>query len=422
MSVCSPSRISLMTGQTSARHRTTNWINPDQDNRGRFGPPGWNWSGMTADQPSLPRLLQAAGYRTIQCGKAHFGPRDSAGSDPRNLGFDLSIGGSAMGQPGSYFAAEQFGNRPDGPAPRGVPGFGKYHGQPLFLTEAESLETRAALSAAVAGQRPFFALLAHYAVHAPFQQDPRFANHYTHEAEPFSAFASLVEGVDQSLGEILDHIEQLGVAGNTLVLFLGDNGSDAPLGPDLAVACAAPLRGKKGTHYEGGMRTALLAAWAKPDPANPLQKRFPIATGATCTQLAAVYDLFPTILAATGCSDRIPAGYPVDGLNLMPVLAEPSAPGQPRGFLMHFPHEHRSSYFTVFRREHWKLVYHWRKPAGKRLELFDLQQDPAEQNNLAASQPEQLDSMWAGMIEALQATAALPPLADDGSALIPSPD
>ncbi len=119
MSVCSPSRISLLTGQTSARHRTTNWIQPEKNNAGEFGPRDWNWQGMSADHVSLPRLLQAAGYHTIQIGKGHLGPFGSAGADPRIAGFDVSVGGSAMGQPGSYFSRDRFGNGPNGPLPRG---------------------------------------------------------------------------------------------------------------------------------------------------------------------------------------------------------------------------------------------------------------------------------------------------------------
>ena len=86
---------------------------------------------------------------------------------------------------------------------------------------------------------------------------------------PAQAFATLIEGMDKSLGDLLDHLDALGVAENTLVLFLGDNGTDAPLGDPHEVACAAPLRGKKGSHYEGGMRVPFIAAWAKANAANP---------------------------------------------------------------------------------------------------------------------------------------------------------
>lgn len=128
------------------------------------------------------------------------------------------------------------------------------------------------MEAAVKESRPFFLYLAHYAVHSPFNADPRFADHYKDSGKPAAAqaFATLIEGMDKSLGDVLDQLEKLGVAQDTLFFFLGDNGSDAPLGAEHGVACAAPLRGKKATHYEGGMRVPFIAAWAKPDASNPL--------------------------------------------------------------------------------------------------------------------------------------------------------
>ena len=162
---------------------------------------------------------------------------------------------------------------PSGPA-HAVPHLEKYHGTDTFLTEALTLETKPRLTQAVKDGKPFYLYMAHYAVHAPFHSDPRFAAHYKNSGKsaPAQAFATLIEGMDKSLGDILDHLDELGVAENTLVFFLGDNGSDAPLGHQHAVACAAPLRGKKGAHYEGGMRVPFIAAWAKPNRAKPAPK------------------------------------------------------------------------------------------------------------------------------------------------------
>ena len=102
-SVCSPTRASILTGQNSARHRTTNWIRSESDNRTEFGPSNWNWRGLSKESVTLPRILQQAGYRTIHVGKAHFGPFGSEGEDPLNLGFDINIAGSSIGHPGSYY-------------------------------------------------------------------------------------------------------------------------------------------------------------------------------------------------------------------------------------------------------------------------------------------------------------------------------
>ncbi|MCA9131424.1 MAG: sulfatase-like hydrolase/transferase, partial [Planctomycetales bacterium] len=93
MSVCSPTRISIQTGQNAARHRTTNWINPDNDNAGPQGPPDWNWKGLNRGDVTLAGLLEGAGYRTIHVGKGHFAPRAFDGADPSKIGFDINVAG-----------------------------------------------------------------------------------------------------------------------------------------------------------------------------------------------------------------------------------------------------------------------------------------------------------------------------------------
>ena len=248
MSVCSPSRIALMTGQNAARHRTTNWIDPDTDNAGPQGAPDWNWHGIEPGDVTLPALLGQVGYRTIHVGKGHFAPRADAGADPSQIGFDINVAGASIGAPGSYYGTEDFGAKNPKRAPAAVPGLAKYHGKDIFLTEALTLEANAHVGDAVKAGKPFFLSFAHYAVHAPFESDPRFAAHYRDSGKPgpAQAFATLIAGMDKSLGDVLDHLDELGVAENTLIFFVGDNGSDAPLGHQHEVACAAPLRPSTG--------------------------------------------------------------------------------------------------------------------------------------------------------------------------------
>ncbi|MGI9240955.1 MAG: sulfatase [Verrucomicrobiales bacterium] len=414
MSVCSPTRASIMNGQTSARHHTTQFIKPESNNAGAFGAQGWQWEGITSDDITLPTLLKRGGYRTIHCGKAHFGPVGAPAEDPTNIGFDVNIAGCAWGQPGSYYGTQNFGNGIPKRQKRAVPGLEKYHGEDIYLTEALTLEMNAAITESVDAGKPFFAYMSHYAVHAPFQADPRFVGQYTGRKKQLAAFASMIEGMDKSLGDMLDHLDELGVAGNTLVLFLGDNGTDAPIGGAHAISCAAPLRGKKATHYEGGMRVPFIAAWAKPDAENPAQKRTPIEAGAITSQLGAVYDLLPTLLGAAEV--ELPENTAIDGIDLRKFF-NPSPQGTiEREFLMHFPHQHRSSYFTSFHKGDWKLVYHYR-PAERdtwdRIELFDLAADPTESKNLAAENPEKLGEMFGAMSAALDRSGAQFPLADD---------
>lgn len=419
MSVCSPTRISIMTGQNAARHRTTNWISPDGNNAGPKGPPEWNWHGLKKSDVTLPGLMQANGYRTIHVGKGHFGPREFEGADPANLGFDINVAGASIGAPASYYGKENFagkGNR----SRAAVPGLEKYHGQDIFLTEALTLEANAHVADAVKAGRPFFLHFAHYAVHAPFHSDPRFAAHYTDSGKPApaQAFATLIEGMDKSLGDVLDNLDKLGIAENTLLFFLGDNGSDAPLGHPHAVACAAPLRGKKGSHYEGGMRVPFIAAWAKPDADNVFQKRLPIAIGAIQSQQAAVYDMFPTILALTG--KTTPANHPVDGARLDTLFTGKRDATREETFLMHYPHSpHRSDYFTTFRNGDWKVIYHYfpsEVSEGSHFQLFNLKADPFEQMNLAGTEPAELKRLMQGLIAGLEKQGAAYPVEKAGGA------
>ena len=416
MSVCSPTRISIMTGQNAARHRTTNWINPDKDNAGPLGSPDWNWQGLKDGDVTLATLLQADGYRTIHVGKGHFGPRDSEGADPRNLGFDVNVAGASFGSPASYYGMQNYGNGQQR-KPNAVPHLEKHYGSDTFLTDALTIEANARVTGAVRANQPFFLNFAHYAVHAPFNSDPRFAAHYSDsgEAPQAQAFATLIEGMDKSLGDLLDHLEALGVAENTLIFFLGDNGSDAPLGHEHEVACAAPLRGKKGSHYEGGTRVPLIAAWAKISADNPHQRQMPIPGGAIQPQLASVCDLFPTILHIVGVAP--PARHIVDGMLLDRLLTGKPDPSRSDTFLMHYPHApHRSDYWTSFRRDRWKVIYHYRPSAASdnsHYQLYDLEADPFEQHNLAVSHDDELERMMQDLIATLEAHNAAYPVDDD---------
>jgi arylsulfatase A-like enzyme len=413
MSVCSPTRISIMTGQNAARHRTTNWINPDRDNGGPHGPPQWNWRGLKSADVTLARLLHDAGYQAIHVGKGHFAPRQFEGADPSRLGFDVNVAGGSIGAPASYYGSKNYGNGAK-PGANAVPALEKYHGTETFLTEALTIEAKSHVGDAVKAGKPFFLYFAHYAVHAPFNSDARFAAHYSDSGKPApaQAFATMIEGMDKSLGDLLDHLDALGVAEDTLVMFLGDNGSDAPLGHEHAVACAAPLRGRKGSHYEGGMRVPFIAAWARPNAANRHQKRLPIAAGALQRQLAAVHDLFPTILALAEV--RPPANHPIDGQRLDTLLTGKPDPARHETFLMHYPHApHRSNYFTCYRAGDWKVIYHYepsQASENSHYQLYNLANDPFESNNVAGSQPGQLRVMMRRLVECLEGHHALYPV------------
>ncbi len=423
--VSSPSRASLMTGQDAARHRVTNWIRSENNNRDDYGPYDWNWEGLHRNDPTLPRVLREDGYRTIHVGKAHFGPFGSEGEWPENLGFDINIAGSSIGEPGSYFGENGYGLI-RGRRARAVPGLEKYHGTDTFLTEALTLEAKAQIDTAVAAGRPFFLYLSHYAVHNPFETDPRFAAHYQDTAFSKAArgYATLIEGMDKSLGDILDHLEKTGIAENTLVVFLGDNGSDAPLGDAKDIGSSAPLRGKKGAEFEGGTRVPCIIAWARPDEENPWQKRFPIRRGVISPRVGTIMDIYPTLVGAVGGAP-VPPDYPCDGRSLQPILGGRKDTQRAEDqFLCHFPHQHRGSYFTTWRHGNWKLIYYYHpeQPDAPHCSLFNLRKDPSESRDVLRWHRRIARRLLREMTDRLESENACYPVDSLGQSLRPRPD
>ena len=408
-SVCSPTRVSILTGQNSARHGTTNWIRSESNNRTEFGPSNWNWKGLSKESVTLPHILQQAGYRTIHVGKAHFAPFGSDGENPLNLGFDINIAGSSIGQPGSYYGKDGFGHI-KGQKARAVPGLGKYHGKEIFLTEALTSEAKAIISQTKEEGKPFFLYMAHYAVHAPFQSDQRFADHYkgSDKTEKAQAYATLIEGIDKSLGDIMQHIKNLGMGENTLILFLGDNGSDAPLIIEDDYSSSSPLKGKKGNHWEGGMRVPFIASWVSPNEKTFCQEKTPIARNAIQQQQGTIMDIFSTLCRVANVNS--PEGYIIDGFDLQDQFDGQLNVNRDELFLNHFPHgEHRTNYFTSLVKSGWKIIYHYQVENQARYDLFNLKEDPFEANNLADKKPEQLKIMMKVLSDEMNSKKALYP-------------
>lgn len=420
-SVSSPSRASLMTGQNAARHRTTNWINSESNNRTTYGPHDWNWEGLDSDGKAFPRLLREAGYRTIHVGKAHFGCIGSEGEDPLNIGFDVNIGGNSIGQPGSYYGEWGYGWI-QGNRSRAVPGLEKYHGSNMFLTDALTQEAIAEMEKSVAEGRPFYLNMSHYAVHAPFEADKRFIDRYmdSGKGKQAEAFATLIEGMDKSLGDLLDRLEELGIAENTLVIFLGDNGGDAPLGGPADHGSSAPFRGRKGSEYEGGVRVPCIVAWAKPDEGNRFQKEYPVRQGYVQTQMGTIMDIYPTVLSVAGVG--LPSDVVLDGSDLKRMLGGRKDIRHRRDFLMHFPHgEHRANYFTTYRKGPWKLIYFYNPetPESPSWMLYNLKKDPYETMDLSSEKSGRTRRMIKAMKRRLDTERALYPVDDAGNELKP---
>ena len=419
-SVSSPSRTSMMTGQNAARHRTTNWINSESDNRDKYGPYDWNWNGLTAKSTTYPRILHNNGYKTIHVGKAHFSNMYTEGSDPCNLGFDVNIAGSSIGQPGSYLPENGYGKY-KGWKQRAVPGLDKYHNTNTFLTDALTLEAESEVDKAVKEGKPFYLNMSHYAVHQPFDIDKRFIDHYTSDDYPVNApaFAALIEGMDKGLGDLMDHLDSIGVAENTLIIFLGDNGSDAPLGDKAGHASSAPYRGKKGMEFEGGMLVPAIMAWGKPDPDNKFQRAYPIKQGGVQTQMATIMDIFPTVLSVAGV--KSPKSHILDGSDLKTMAGGKRDPRHRDDFLMHFPHSNNGEYYTVYRKGDWKIIYRYNPadPEHPGYSLYNLAEDPYENHDLATANPTKLREMFNRMNARLKAENATYPVDADGFTLLP---
>lgn len=418
-SVSSPSRTSMMTGQNAARHHTTNWINSESNNRDTYGPYEWNWTGLKRTDMIYPLVLSKAGYKTIHIGKAHFGCFGSEGEDPIKLGFDVNVGGSSIGEPGSYLGENGYGHIA-GNRKRAVPDLEKYHGTDTFLSDALTIEAVKEIQKAVAEGKPFYLNMSHYAVHTPLDVDKRFIDNYPHtKKDDARAFAALVEGMDKSLGDLMDKLNEMGIAENTMIIFLGDNGSNAPLGDAADYGSSAPLKGKKGAEYEGGVRVPFIAAWAKPDDTNRFQKEYPVARNYVQTLMGTIMDIYPTVLSIAGV--EAPEGHVLDGSDLKKLFAGKKDNTRRDDLLIHFPHEHRGNYFTTYRKGDWKLIYYYNpdKDGVPSYKLYNLADDPYEKYDVASENSDKVRELCKLMVKRLELEGAQYPVGKDNKPLYP---
>ncbi len=415
--LCSPSRISLMTGMNAARHQVTNWTlrkdrSPDPKHK-KITPPDWNMNGMsqggniprTIKAVTLPQLLRESGYRTIHVGKAHFGATGTPGEDPLNLGFDVNIAGHAAGGPGSYYGTNNFSaSWRKGDAIWDVPGLEKYHGKDIYLTEALTIEANREIDRAVRDDQPFYLYLSHYAIHAPWEKDDRYFQKYVDAglSEFNSAYASMIEGMDKSLGDIVSNLKRHGIGDNTVIIFMSDNGQPSQ------AALNKPLRGHKLTPYEGGIRVPLMVYW--PGVTEP---------GTTTGQYVIIEDLFPTILeiAASEHANRIT--QVVDGISFVPHLKGMENSKSERAIFWHFPHTYDQFPYSTVRKGDWKLIY---RHLDSSLELYNLHQDISEENNLAKDEPQFKEELAAILSDYLREVDAGMPCSNETQTPVPFPD
>ncbi len=424
-SVCSPTRVSLMSGMNAARHRVTNWTlyrNATNDRPHELlEMPNWNVNGM---QPTdtienavyvtpLPQILHDNGYFTIHCGKAHFGAISTPGENPLNLGFDINIAGHAAGGPGSYHGEHNYSSVwRNGSPVWDVPGLEKYHGTNINLTEALTREALSALDSVVKLDQPFFLYMSHYAVHAPIEADKRFIAKYAGMDTTEAKYASMVESMDKSLGDIMDYIEQNGLLDNTIILFTSDNGGlSAAARGGIPHTHNKPLSSGKGSAHEGGIREPMIVKW--PGVTKP---------GSQTDQYLIIEDFFPTILEMVNISDYQTVQH-IDGLSFTNILNGNPAQNM-RKLFWHFPNNWGPTgpgigASSTIRKGDWKLIYYH---ADQQFELFNIADDIGESTNLASSKPEIKEALAKELGEYLRNVEAQMPTLKETNQPVPWPD
>lgn len=373
--VCSPTRASLLTGRYHLRTGAVDTY------LGR--------SMMRGKETTLAEALRTAGYRTGIFGKWHLG--DCYPMRPQDQGFDecLVHGGGGVGQP-----ADPPGNRYQNPQLR-------HNGQwRPFQGYCSDIYTTAAIDFIVDQQAaPFFVYLAFNCPHSPLEVPDDLLARYPAEALTAAAWPrpgypvdplrdveaarrvyAMVSNIDDNVGRLLSALDERGIADNTLLIFMTDNGPQQE-------RYNAGLRGQKASVYEGGVRAPCFARW-------PARWR----SGAVVQQPTAHIDWMPTLLAACGAERQDgAAAVSLDGQNLLPLLDDPAQEWPERRLFFQWhrgdaPEPYRS--FAV-RSGRWKLLqaqgaFDERRQvdvARTALELYDLSADPYEQRDLAAERP-----------------------------------
>lgn len=402
--LCSPTRASILTGQTPARHGST----APQHHEGavRMKPSvneGANAPGNKALQtlsvtrldtglPTLGKLISKAGYATAHFGKWHLGPEPYS---PLEHGFDVDV---------PHFA---------GPGPKGFMGPWTYHNLET-KDENEHIEDRMAREAVTwmesvkEGKKPFFMNYWMFSVHAPFDAKSGLIEEYRKKIDPNAAqrsptYAAMIHSMDDAVGTLLDAVDASGTADSTIIFFTSDNGGNMYNEiDDTRPTSNLPLRGGKATMFEGGVRVPAVIVW--PGITKP---------GSRSSEIIQSADFYPTLLKQLRI--KMPAGHEVDGMDITPALRGGTL--DRRGIFTFFPHsppvpDWLPPSMSVISRD-WKLIrlFHQGENGAHDYLLYNLKEDIGEQNNLAKSHPEKvqlLDRMIEDHINRVGAVAPVP--------------
>lgn len=358
---CGPSRAGLMTGKYQQRfgYEEINVPGYMSENSALNG----DDMGLPLDQKTMADYLKERGYQTAVFGKWHLGDADRF--HPSKRGFDTFYG--FRGGDRSYFKYD--GKNPLGNAASAYDkkierDFGNYEEHEGYLTDV--LADEAAQFIEQNQHKPFFIYLAFNAVHTPMEALEEDMQRFPQLSGKRRELAAMTLAMDRAIGRVMDQLDTLGLAENTIVVFSNDNGGPT----DKNASSNYPLAGTKSNHLEGGLRVPFLMRWPAQLPAG-VDYDFPVST----------LDLLPTFYEAAGGSEY---ASKIDGVNLLPYLTGEDS-GRPHQ-KMFWKKETRA----VIRDGDWKLIRHADRPA----ELFDLSKDIGEQNNLAAAEPARVQQMF----------------------------
>lgn len=372
--VCSPTRAALLTGQSPARTRITDWIAGHERPKARLLPPEW-CKELPETITTLPEALRSKSYTSATIGKWHLG-----NASPLQHGFDRNAGGYHRGQPETWFAPFRNPALTDGP-----------DGE--FLTERLTAEAIRFMTEH--RDRPFFVYLPHYSVHTPLGGKPEVIAQYRSRASDDNphrnpVYAAMVASVDDSIGQLRKAVRDLALADRTVFIFTSDNGGLLG-GPRNPITSNLGLRAGKGSPWEGGVRVPLLIDW--PGLTKP---------GSVCLDPVITMDLAVTIAKAAGS----PLPAPVDGTDLQPALHGEPLPSRP--LCWHYPHYHPggATPYSAILLDGWRLV---RFAEDGHEELYHVASDPAERAECSAQHPDRRARLAAALDQWLAHTKAQSP-------------
>jgi arylsulfatase A-like enzyme len=356
--VCSPTRASIMTGKYPARLHLTDWIpGRKQWPAAKLLTPGFEQQ-LPIEETTVAELLKPLGYRTASIGKWHLGGQRFW---PESQGFDLNVAGTQHGSPASYFGPFDLPNLKGGT-------------KDDYLTE-KLTEAAERFIEESAPRGPFFLYLPEFTVHIPLQAREamveKYRRKYGGKDFPNPVYAAMVESFDIAVGRIRRKLDELGIAGNTILFVTSDNGGLRYEGSSARpVTDNSPLRAGKGHLYEGGIREPLLVRWPGVTKAGRVSD-VPVSS----------VDYLPTIVEMAG--GRAAGG--IDGVSIAPLLRGGGAPKRD-ALYWHYPHYSNQGGVPggAVRKDDWQLIEFYE---DGRLELFNLRDDIGERHNLALKEP-----------------------------------